>query len=223
MIETVNALKLQPPIDIGNGELIGSVDQLAEAIVSASEAYAEKLPTQDFGDVEDFQIASDALNVWRALWRLREEYGVDLEADARPVLIENICSRREYEIEEFELALEATSNRPRCPFGLDPLKYAYLRSQKHPFTILHGEINDSVSRIVLMIAINLRALNRSNQRVLLPIEQLRLLLGCRKLVVSGAVQRLMRHNLLKEVGPKAHTGKAREFLVMATEGEDYQL
>jgi hypothetical protein len=46
-------------------------------------------------------------------------------------------------------------------------------------------------------------------------------LKCRKLLVGGAVKRLINNHLLLEIGHKAHTGRAREFRVLAKEGVDY--
>lgn len=62
----------------------------------------------------------------------------------------------------------------------------------------------------LGIAVHLQRINQP-KAVLLPIEQLRTVLKCRKLVVAGAVKRLMKNDLLMEIGAKAHTGKGREF------------
>jgi len=47
--------------------------------------------------------------------------------------------------------------------------------------------------------------------ILLPIDQLRTLLEQRKIVVSGAVQRLVEGGVIAYADKSYHTGKAREF------------
>jgi hypothetical protein len=195
-----------------------SVEQLADALIAASGQQSETKEIEDLDEQVDFVMACDAFNLWRMQWRLRVEFG---EAEKFIVgLREVICERRQYDPEEFGLAVEATAGRARFPFGLDPLQYAYLLAQKKPVTVLKPEVQDKLSQQIFGIAVHLQQIN-GTKAVLLPIEQLRTVLKCRKLVAAGAVKRLMANNLLVEVGQKAHTGKAREFRVIAKEGTDF--
>lgn len=206
------------PLRISAGE-VPSIAQLADALISASEQQAEAKELDDLNELDDFEMACDALNLWRMQWRLREEFG---EAESFvDALRQTICERRGYDHDDFGLALEATEGRARFPFGLDPLQYAYLLSQKQPIRVLRSEVQDHLTQQILAIAVQLQKINQP-KAVLLPIEQLRAVLNRRKLVVAGAVKRLIKNNLLLEIGEKAHTGKAREFRVIAKEGTDYE-
>jgi hypothetical protein len=222
MIQSRSGLKLPIVMEIDGGELIDSIEQAVDAIMKASDAHAENIELSDGGEIEEFIIACDALNVGRMLWRFREEFGVELAKELEPELSRLLCQKRGYEREDFELALEATAERPRCPFGIDPLRFAFVRAKSKPIQVIHPEIQDSLSQTILAMAIHLKHLNQGRP-VLLPIEQLRVLLGCRKLIVGGAVRKLLKHEVLVEIGTKAHTGKAREFRVDAREGVDYRL
>ncbi len=190
--------------------------------MATSDQQVQNKSIDDAEESEEFLLACDAFNFWRMRWRLHEELDQADEIEAiMNRLSELLCEHRKYNPDEFGLALEATDQRARFPFGLDPLRYAYLLAQKRPIKGLIPEIRDSVSEQILGIAVQLKKLNGSRS-VLLPIEHLRTVLRCRKLVAAGAVKKLMKHELLTEIGNKAHTGHAREFRVVAKEGVDYE-
>jgi hypothetical protein len=56
----------------------------------------------------------------------------------------------------------------------------------------------------------------------LPIDHLRRFLEQRKVVVSGAVQRLVDARPLDYADKTYHTGKAREFRFLGIEGEHFE-
>lgn len=63
---------------------------------------------------------------------------------------------------------------------------------------------------------------RAEEPILLPIDQIRNLLGQRKIVVSGAVQRLVEAGVLAYADKTYHTGKAREYRFVGVEGKHYE-
>jgi len=212
---------LMHPMKIAADVTASTVEDLAEALLSKSDEQSGSKVIEDVDEQLDFALACDAFNLWRMTWRLREEYDDDEAVDAIIIkLRELICDRRGYDSGEFGLAEEATEQRARFPFGLDPLQYADLLAQKRPIRALRPEVQDPLCQRILGIAVQLQAMNGSRS-VLLPIEQLRTLLKARKLIVGGAVKRLMKLDLLAEIGEKAHTGRAREFRVRAREGVDF--
>lgn len=224
MPRTNDLHNLPAPLQMCGNRNIVSIMQVADALFSESDQQFNAKDIENSDESIDFRMACDAFNLWRMRWRLREEYG---ETEAEPIVAELrkiVCEKRPYDDDEFGLALEATEDRARFPFGLDPLQYAYLLAQKRPIEVLKHQAKDPLTQEILGLAIHLEQINKKitgKQAVLLPIEQLRTVLKRRKLIVAGAVKRLMSNNLLKETGGKAHTGKAREFHVIAQEGTDY--
>jgi hypothetical protein len=199
-----------------------SVSELADALLAASDAQRIAKRIEDPEAQFDFLQACDAFNLSRMEWRLQQEIeDGSAVARIRKSLCRVICERRAYDPNEFSLASEATESRARFPFGLDPLQHANFLAEKAPIRILNPEVQDPLSRRILAIAVQLQKIN-SPRPVLLPIEHLRTILRCRKLVAGGAVKRLIRCELLQEIGQKAHTGKAREFRVLAKEAVDYE-
>jgi hypothetical protein len=214
---------LPSPVIIDGAFAANTVDELTGALIAASDKQFASKIIEDDEERFDFLQACDTFNLWRMKWRLLEEFNdQQLVASIVERLRELICDRRKYDRDEFGLAAEATEERARFPFGLDPLRYAQLLARKNPIRVLKPEIQDPVSQQILAIAVHLQVINGPFRSVLLPIEQLRAVVRCRKLVVGGAVKRLIKHNMLLEVGEKARTGKAREFKLLAREGEDYE-
>ncbi|MGE0533443.1 MAG: hypothetical protein AB7O68_00610 [Pirellulales bacterium] len=222
MPQTQSIRLLVQPLEIVASYVAYSVDDLADVLLMDSDVQVANKKLADSEERQEFLMGCDALNLWRLQWRLREEpQFVDDLVSTASSLREIICERRGYDAGEFSLAEEATEQRARFPFGLDPLRYASLLANKRPIRALNSEIQDPLCQRILGIAVHLQRLN-GPKPVLLPIEQLRTVLKARKLVVGGAVKRLQKHNLLFEVGEKAHTGRAREFRVGAMEGIDYE-
>jgi hypothetical protein len=75
---------------------------------------------------------------------------------------------------------------------------------------------------IAAIALQLQRLQKEKP-ILLPIDQLREMFNQRKVVVSGAVLRMVEAGMLKVVDGKYHTGKAREFVFSGVEHEHYAL
>ena len=133
-----------------------------------------------------------------------------------------ICAARNYEEDDFDSAIQATRGRARLPFGWTALDLAWRLAQKHPIRLLDPQLaGKRVPTAIAGIARQLQLL-QGEEPILLPIDQLRALLEQRKIVVSGAVQRLVEAKLLDYADMSYHTGKAREFRYTGVEGEHFQ-
>ena len=172
---------------------------------------------------DEFAISSDALNYWRVAWRCAAEWatpGLD-EAIAREVK-GGICSARGYDPDDFDSALHATKGRARLPFGWTALDLAWQMTSRDPLRLLDPNLaNRRVPTAIAGIAYHLQLL-QGEESILLPIDQLRALLEQRKIVISGAVQRLVEAGLLEFTDKNYHTGKAREFRFKGVEGEHFE-
>tara|TARA_R110002111_G_scaffold107056_2_gene165493 strand:+ start:75937 stop:76626 length:690 start_codon:yes stop_codon:yes gene_type:complete len=206
-----------------NGHTIKTTEDLAQCIIEESQKHIERLSLTDEDKRMDFQISCDGLNLWRLLKRLKEESSSFPIEEIKKKLLELICQKRNYEIDEFLSAIVATKDRPRSALGLGPLEEAFLRSQKSGFKlIVPGLIESKISNDIAAIAYELQKdLGRSN--ILLPIEQLRVILGRRKVVVSGTVKRLVDAGVVEMVNEKYHTKRAREFRFSGIKDTHYKV
>lgn len=210
------------PIRI-RGRKAESVEDLADAIIDESDEHVRRTPLAHDDQREDFQLSCDALNYWRMRRRLdEEEIATDLETVERP-LIERICKIRGYDPEEFGFALSATKDRARTAFGLSPLEQACLRGRNAGFRLLVEELQNS--EIATAIAATAWSLQQEAERanILLPIEQLRAVLNRRKIVISGAVRRLVECGVFELVTERYHTGRAREYRFVGEPGVQFEL
>ena len=133
-----------------------------------------------------------------------------------------ICRIRAYDPDDFESALVATKGRARLPFGWTALDLARFRARQEPIRLLDGELaNSRLATEIAAIALQLQRLQKEKP-ILLPIDQVREMFSQRKVVVSGAVLRLVQAGILKVVDGKYHTGKAREFFFSGVEHEHYE-
>lgn len=118
------------------------------------------------------------------------------------------------------------SRRPRGArgyhIGWTALDLAWRLVEKEPIRLLdHQLAGKRVPTVIAGIARQLQLLQGADP-ILLPIDQLRTMLEQRKIVVSGAVQRLVEAGLLAYADKSYHTGKAREFRFTGVEGEHYE-
>ena len=99
-------------------------------------------------------------------------------------------------------ALLATKSRARLPFGWTALDLARFRARQEPVRLLDGELTHSrLATEIAAIAFQLQRLQKE-KAILLPIDQLRAMFSQRKVVVSGAVLRLVKAGVLKVVDGK---------------------
>ena len=108
------------------------------------------------------------------------------------------------------------------PFGWSALDLAWRLTQREPIQLLDPSLTGRrVPTAIAGIAYHLQLL-QDKEPILLPIDQLRTLLKQRKIVVSGAVQRLVEAKLIDYADKSYHTGKAREFRFVGVDGEQYE-
>jgi hypothetical protein len=125
-------------------------------------------------------------------------------------------------MDDLDSAIQATKGRVRLPFGWTALDLAWMLAQREPLQLLDPSLaGRRVPTAIAGIAYHLQ-LFQDKEPILLPIDQLRLLLKQRKIVVSGAVQRLVEAKILDYADKSYHTGKAREFRFVGMSGEQFE-
>jgi hypothetical protein len=212
-----------PPLELATGLVATRPSDLVEAILRATDKQVAAKAIADPEGRDEFGISSDALNYWRLAWRCAVEWG-------EPVLRENvafemkagICAARKYEPDDFDSTLQAVKGRARVPFGWTALDLAWHLCRQEPIRLLDPEL--AGKRVPTSIAGMSYQLQRHQEGdpILLPIDQIRVILQQRKIVVSGAVQRLLEAGLLEYADKSYHTGKAREFRFIGMEGTHFE-
>lgn len=216
------AIKASPfPIELRPGVEVRSTIDLAELILKEAldQVEVKKLVNDD--ERGEFMLGCIAL-IYLRLW-LRFSEDLDSENPAPEVFSElrrMICQRCRYSAEEFNLAVLAVNERVRLPYGYLPLQLAHLRATKKPIRLLKEGFG-MVATQIAGIALHLQR-QQGNAAILLPVEQIRQLLGLRKLVISGALTQLIGAGILQPTDGTWHTGKAREFHFAGKEDEDYE-
>ena len=205
---------------------IDSYDQLVEIVVAETEkqvqAMADDKRLLDGDDQQEFTLGCDALNYARLERRLREEFPDIADDSVLARLAAAVAEAREYDADDFASAIEAVEHRVRLPYGLDPLAYADLKARQRPIRLKVDDLAKAeLPTRVAAIALHLQK-HVGELPIFLPVEQLRKILKCRKLVVSGALRRLTNAEILKKTGRKPRTGKAQEFSFLGKEGRDFE-
>ena len=196
--------------------------EMAAAVIAASDRQVEVKGIEDPVGRDEFGISSDALNFHRVAWRCAEEWGPQgFDTLLGRQVKAELCRLRGYDPDDFESALLATKNRARLPFGWTALDLARFRARQEPIRLLDAELAHSrLATEIAGIALQLQRLQKEKP-ILLPIDQLREIFSQRKVVVSGAVLRLVEAGIIRFVDGKYHTGKAREFFFSGVEYEHY--
>ena len=212
-----------PTIDLGLGRVAKKPSDLVAIIISATDQQVLDKNLPDAAARDEFAMGSDALNLWRLIWRCREQWGLlgfseEILAKLKSLLYE----ARGYDADEFESAIEATRGRARLPFGWTALDLAWNRAQREPIRLLRSELAGKVPSAIANIAYQLQKIQGSDS-ILLPIDQLRILLAQRKIVVSGSVLRLVEAKIIQYTDATYHTKKAREFKFTGVEGEHFEI
>ncbi len=196
---------------------------LVEAILRATDEQVSAKAIADPEGRDEFSLSSDALNYWRLAWRCAVEWGdTALSESVAHEVKAGICEARKYEADDFDSTLQAVKGRARVPFGWTALDLAWHLCRKEPIRLLAPEL--AGKRVPTAIAGMAYHLQRHQERdpILLPIDQIRAILQQRKIVVSGAVQRLLEAGILEYANKSYHTGKAREFRFIGVESEHYE-
>jgi hypothetical protein len=156
-------------------------------------------------------------------WRCSVEWGTPVATESVGAAIKDaICVARGYDADDFDSAIEGTKGRARIPFGWTAIDLAWKLVQKEPIKLLdHQLAGKRIPTTIAGIARQLQLL-QGTEPILLPIDHLRGMLEQRKIVVSGAVQRLVEAKLLDYADKTYHTGKAREFRFVGIEGEHFE-
>jgi hypothetical protein len=208
---------------------VRSVADMARVIMAETDAQVTKKELPTAAAVDDFRISCDALNFWRLCRRFQEELGPNPMDDAHTDLFKRvaraICVRRNYEIDDFVSAQEATFDRVRLPWGFTSLQLAMSRAKRRPVKLLHPDLADAeLPALIAATALELIRLEPKGDTIILPIEAMRAQLKQRKIVVAGAVTRLMKGGLLECVNPADHRKRhARTFVFTGQRGIHYEL
>jgi hypothetical protein len=168
----------------------------------------------------EFLMACIALNFVRIRWRYNVENSTrNFEEDAGQRVREIICEKRGYELDDFDSALQGVAPRVRLPYGWSAIDFAFRQAQREPIRLIQpGLAGKKLPTAIANIGYRL-SLIQDKDPILLPIDQLRSFLQQRKIVVSGAVQRLIEAGVLTYQDKFYRTGKAREFRFTGKFGE----
>ncbi len=221
MLGTEDNVEMQP-IALGKDVVAHTPADLVAVILDATDKQVEAKAGINDEVRADFRLSSDALNYARIAWRCAEEWatGIFHPSLGRQVR-EGICTARSYDPDDFDSALQATGKRARLPFGWTAVDFALRRSKLRPIRLLVPELaGKPVPTAIAGIALMLQEI-QGGEPILLPIDQVRGLLQQRKIVISGAVQRLVEAGILAFEDKTYWTGKAREFRFSAVEGEHF--
>lgn len=218
----VEDIPMQP---IALGDIVAdSPETLAGVILADTEKQVEAKGLIDPDVRAEFMLGCDALNYTRVAWRCAVEWGTQgLDESISQRVSELICTKRGYEPDDFDSARQATARRVRLPYGWSAIDFAHRLAQKEPIRLLQPELaGKKLPTIIANIAYHL-SLIQDKDPILLPIDQLRAFLQQRKIVVSGAVQRLIEAGVLDFQDRNYRTGKAREFRFTGRSGEHYEI
>jgi hypothetical protein len=212
-----------PRLELAAGLVATRPSDLVDAILGATEEQVSAKPIADPAGLDEFILSSDALNYWRLAWRCTVEWGeTAFKGDVAQEVKAGICKARKYDADDFDSTLQAVRGRARVPFGWTALDLAWHLCRKEAIRLLAPELTDKrVPTSIAGIAYHLQK-QQGRDPILLPIDQIRSLLQQRKIVVSGAVQRLLEAGVLEYADKSYHTGKARQFRFIGIEGEHYE-
>lgn len=216
------------PLELTPELTVRDVSGLVAAIIEESDRQVVEKDLKDEDLIDEFQMACDGLNSWRIHLRLIEETGQEplgpTAAKLWRQMTRALAKQREYEPDDFQSVLMATAERARLPWGYNTLRLAYGRSLRNPIRLLHRKLAGAeLPTTIAGIALQLDIIQEHKEPILLPVENLRALLSQRKLVVGGALLRLIEHGVLEQTSKRHHTGRAREFRFVGVEGKDYEL
>jgi len=202
------------------------VSDLVGAVIEESNRQVEEKNFQDADQIDEFRIACDALNCWRMNLRFIEETRQETLDEETVQIFRDLCRRvartRKYPDDDFQSALLATHERTRLPWGFNSLRLAHGRALRNPLRLLFPDLDGApLPTLLAGIAHELTQMQRGSDPILMPVDSLRALLGQRKLVVGGAIMRLINAGLLEQTSKRHGTGRAREFKWKGVLGKDF--
>lgn len=210
------------PDDIAEVVLLEAEAQLKAKI---KEAKSRNLTSFDNPDVVfEFLMSCIALTFVRIRWRYQAEFGArNFEEVAGARVREIICEKQGYDLDDFDSAIQAVAPRARMPYGWTAFEYASRQAATEPIRLLQPQLaGKKLPTTIANLAYQL-SLIQGKDPILLPIDQLRAFLQQRKLVVSGAVQRLVEAGVIEYQDKFYRTGKAREFRFAGKVGEHFEI
>lgn len=218
--------KLLFPFELSSGVTAGGVSDLVVVIIEESDRQVGEKNFQSATQNDEFRMACDALNCWRMNLRFVEETCQDPLDDATAQIFRELCRRvaqvRKYTDDDFQSALLATHERTRLPWGFTSLRLAHGRAVRNPIRLLHPDLAEApLPTLLAGIAIELTEMQKESGPILMPVDNLRAMLAQRKLVVGGAIMRLIQAGLLEQTSKRHGTGRAREFKWKGIAGKDY--
>jgi hypothetical protein len=210
------------PLAIRKGLILRDTAEAVQMILGDSDAQVKARGLRYEEDRFDFQLSCDGLNVWRLQRRIAEDHGDEgLASDVCNGVVRLLCSKRGYDVSDFRMALKATADRVRIPYGISPMQLAWSRAQKAPIRLTDRNLSKvRAANTVAGVSLQLQNI-QDDAPIYLPINDLRRTIGQRKIVVSGAVMQLIEAGVLECVDQNYHIGRARKFRFRAKEGEDY--
>ena len=216
------------PFDLTPEVTARNVDDLKNALIVESDRQVADKKLKDDELVDEFRMACDALGCWRMSLRFAEEIGQGEISQEMGDLFRELCRRvsaaRGYAVDDFDSALQATRDRVKLPWGFTSLRLAYNRTRRNPIRLLKPELAEApLPTLIAGIAYELDQIRRAADPLLLPVDNLRALLEQRKLVVGGAISRLIEAGIVEPITKRYGTGRAREFRFKAKEGVDFVL
>lgn len=222
-LETTNSmrrftLKLRDDVEIHD-----TVELAIMVMVETNASVAQKQPLPP--EVEsDFQISCDSLNANRVDMRLLEEEWSEEQRNAvLGAMIEYICAKRGYDVDDFRAGMAATRKRARFPFGVRPLTMALERAMMNPICLKDPRlVKAKTAQQIASLAYHLQQIVGDNP-IMLPVNSVRKLFSLRKVVVSGTIQLLMLSGVLECTDPNYHTGRARHFRFVGLRGVHYEM
>src|SRR5947209_20415979 len=115
--------------------------EFARFIIEVTNKQVARQASDDPEERAEFQIACDAFNFRRIVLRLCQDNAVArIDDPFLDEVVKNICSKRHYDADDFESALEAIQHRVRHPFGLQPLEIAFERAKGCPVKLVDQSV-----------------------------------------------------------------------------------
>jgi hypothetical protein len=216
------------PFELMPEVTVKDIRDLVREIIDESDRQVKEKALEGADLIDEFRMACDALNSWRMYLRFIEEMGRELLDEETQEIFRQmwrlLAKKRGYTPDDFQSALGATRERTRLPWGYNSLRLAYGRAQRNPVRLLQPDLADApLPSLLTAIAYQLAQMQERGEPILMPVDSLRALLGQRKLVVGGAIGRLVQGKILQQTSKRYSIGRAREFKFIAQEGTDFEL
>jgi hypothetical protein len=210
------------PLTLRSDLTVSTKAEMADLIVAEARDQVKAKRLTDKDDRGEFFLGCLALLFLRMRLRVVEDHGDAIATRVMARVKELVCEKAGCDEDEFDLALVAVKDRPRVPYGLTPLQLALVRAQKKPIRLQAAAVAGSkITALIAALALHLQAMQPDGP-IMLPVDDLRVLLELRKLSVSGALMQLVDNGVLRYIDATYHTGRARTFKFVGKEGKDFE-